>query len=125
MARLAAFGMAMVVAVGPFTVLLLLLNRRDRREETLLGFVAVALPAGARRSDVGIRVHCPVLFGPDRVRLYVGPVATEAGRALVTAVRDALPADVELRVDEPVARSPRPVTCRALSAGWQARESSR
>jgi hypothetical protein len=103
---------ACVLGIGPVALIVALLNRRDRRVQTLFHEVASQIPAEALRSDVAMDVRVGLLSRGATVRLDLGCAPSASIWEIATRLRRALPAwvrvEVDGRVEGPLA-VPRPV----------------
>ena len=103
---------ACVVGVGPIALAAALLNRRDRRAQTLFSEVARQLPSEALRSDVALDVRCGIFSRGATVRLDLGRASSPHIWETAARLRRGLPAWVRLEVDGQVEGPlaiPRPV----------------
>ncbi|MGH7268373.1 MAG: hypothetical protein ACREMB_26445 [Candidatus Rokuibacteriota bacterium] len=109
---------ALTLGVGPFALLIALLNRRDRREARLLGAVCRGLSSKAMRSDVAVGVRCALLGRGAIVVVDMPGAAPGQVWEAMARLRALLPPAVRLRVLAPVDRSQRTrLTVERIDAG--------
>jgi hypothetical protein len=99
LANVLSLMLACVVGVGPIAVLAAMLNRRDRRADSLFHEVAKQLPSETLRSDVALAVRCGLFARRATVQLDLGRATSLQIWETAARLRRALPAWVSLEVD--------------------------
>ena len=99
LANVLSLMLACVVGVGPFALVAVLQNRRDRRARALFHEVARQLPSETLRSDLALDVRCGLLSREATVRLDLGRAASSHIWETAARLRRGLPAWVRLEVD--------------------------
>ena len=114
----AVLAVTLVAGLGPVGVLIALLNRRDRREATLLGAVCAQFSAQTVRSDIAIRVRWALLSRRGAVTVDMRACTREEVWEAIARLRSALPPHVRLRLEGTMDWSlPTRLIVEAVSAG--------
>jgi hypothetical protein len=93
---------SLVVSLAPVVALVVLLNRRDRRERALFADACGAFSSQALRSDVAIRVRCRLVSRRALVTVDMPLWSRDELWDCLTRLRRRLPPRVQLRLDGPM-----------------------
>jgi hypothetical protein len=105
--QVAVLGAAVMAGAGPVALLLVMLNRRDRRQARLFVAVCEGFPSEELRSDLAIHVRCGLLGRRAVVTVDMRGCAPRQVWEATARLRGLLPPVVQLRLEGPVDQSMR------------------
>ncbi len=95
------FVASLALIIGPVLLWLILLNRRDRRQDRLLGSVLAQLSSPELRGRVAVRVRSGVLSPRSVVTLHVLAYSRSEIWEIMTRLSQCLSPHVKLEVTRP------------------------